>query len=166
MCADKNKPCCQSQNGMDFGPAAEIIKQYKGKPGPLIPVLQKVQAKYGWLPQPLVEYIARELNIYLSEVYGVITFYSQFYTEPRGRYTIHVCRGTACHVKGSNRIMEQLEEELGVKAGGMTKDGKFTVEEVNCVGACGIAPVVIIGEKTFGSLTVAQAIEAVRDFEE
>jgi NADH-quinone oxidoreductase subunit E len=166
MCADNNKPCCNSNNEIDFGPADKIINEYKNKPGPLIPVLQKVQVKYGWLSQPLVEHIAQGLNIYLSEVYGVISFYSQFYTKPRGRYTIHICRGTACHVKGSLRIMEQLEDELGTKAGEMTKDGKFTFEEVNCIGACGIAPVMVVGNKTFGSLNVAQAIEAVRNFKE
>jgi NADH-quinone oxidoreductase subunit E len=166
MCAEKDKPCCRAEAAIDFGPADEILKAYRGKPGVLIPVLQKVQAQYGWLPQPLVEHIARELNIYLSEVYGVISFYAQFYTKPRGRYTIHVCRGTACHVKGSLRIMEQLEEELEVKAGEMTRDGKFTIEEVNCIGACGIAPVMVVGGKTFGSLTVAQALEAVRNFDE
>jgi NADH-quinone oxidoreductase subunit E len=145
-----------------------VLDQYRGKPGALIPVLQKVQYEYGWLAQPIVEHIARELNIYLSEVHGVVSFYAQFYTKPRGRYTIQICRGTACHVKGSLRILEQLAADLGVDAGEMTKDGKFIIEEVNCIGACGIAPVLVVTgkteNKTFGSLTVAQALESIRNF--
>ncbi len=166
MCDNNDKPCCGAHKEIDFGAADEILNQYRGKEGVLIPVLQKIQAEYGWLSQPLVEHIARELNIYLSEVYGVVSFYSQFYTEPRWRYTIQICRGTACHVKGSLRILENIEDELDVKAGQMTKDGKFTVEEVNCVGACGIAPVVILGQKTLGSITVAETLDALRNFEE
>ncbi len=154
---------------VDLGPANEVLDKYRGKRGVLIPVLQKVQAEYGWLAQPVVEHIAQELNIYLSEVYGVISFYSQFYTRPRGRYTIQICRGTACHVKGSLRILEQLVADIGVEPGEMTKDGKFTVEKVNCIGACGIAPVIVIGgkdvTKTYGSLTVAESLEAVRNFQ-
>jgi NADH-quinone oxidoreductase subunit E len=164
MSANKAKECCKPKLAVDLTAADEIISQYRGKSGALIPVLQKVQAHYRWLSQPLVEHIASELNIFLSEVYGVVSFYSQFYTSPRGEYTIQICRGTACHVKGSLRILEQLAADLGVEPGEMTKDGKFTIEEVNCIGACGIAPVIVAGSKTFGSITVAQALEAIRNF--
>ncbi len=165
MCAESNKECCKPKIAVDLTAANEILDQYRGKPGALIPALQKVQEHYRWLSQPLVEHIARELNMFLSEVYGVVSFYSQFYTSPRGEYTIQICRGTACHVKGSLRILEQLAAELGVEPGEMTRDGKFTVEEVNCIGACGIAPVIVAGGKTFGSLTVAQALAAIRNFD-
>ncbi len=166
MDTENNKECCKPEIALDLTAANKILDQYRGKPGALIPVLQKVQAHYLWLSQPLVEHIARELNIFLSEVSGVVTFYSQFYTAPRGKYTIQVCRGTACHVKGSLRILEQLAADLGVEPGEMTKDGKFTLEEVNCIGACGIAPVIVAGSKTFGSISVADALEAIRNFEE
>ena len=100
----------------------------------------------------------------MSEIYGVVSFYSQFYTTPRGKYVIKVCRGTACHVKGSERIQDNILSMLEAKVGEISPDGMFTVEEVACVGACGIAPVVIIGDRTFGSLTVGEALEAVKGF--
>jgi len=158
--------CYEGLENLDLTLARKVLEKYKGQRGALIPVLQKVQAEYGWLPQPVVELVARELNVYLSEVLGVITFYAQFYTQPRGKYVIRICRGTACHVKGSQQILENLMNELEVKPGQMTKDGKYTIEEVACIGACGIAPVMVIGNKTFGGVTVAQALEAVRRFPE
>lgn len=156
--------CCQEYKDIDLSLMDPVIEEYKKVRGALIPVLQKVQAIYGWLPEPVVEKIARELNVYMSQIYGVITFYSQFYTAPRGKYTIRVCRGTACHVKGSDRIEEKVLTELQTEVNAITSDGMFTVEEVACVGACGIAPVVIIGGKTFGSLTVGTALDAVKNF--
>lgn len=144
--------------------ADEVLSQYHGRPGALIPVLQKVQAIYGWLPPQVIEYISQGLDVYLSEVLGVVTFYAQFYTTPRGKHTVRVCRGTACHVKGSRQVMDNIEMELKVKGGKMTEDGKFSLEEVNCIGACGIAPVIVIDTKTYGSLTVAAALEAVRSW--
>jgi NADH-quinone oxidoreductase subunit E len=158
------KVCCQEYKDIDLSQMDQVIEDYKKVRGSLIPVLQKVQAIYGWLPEPVVGKIARELNIYMSQIYGVVTFYSQFYTAPRGEYTIRVCRGTACHVKGSERIQDNILAELDTKVDDITSDGKFTVEEVACVGACGIAPVVIIGGKTFGSLTVGTALDAVKNF--
>jgi len=141
-----------------------VLAQYRGRPGALIPVLQKVQAIYGWLPPQVIEHVAQGLDVYLSDVLGVVTFYSQFYTTPRGKHTVRVCRGTACHVKGSKQVMDNIEMELKVKPGKMTEDGKFTLEEVNCIGACGIAPVMVVDAKTYGSLTVAAALEAVRSW--
>lgn len=149
---------------MDMTMALEIIKRYKGKRGALIPVLQEIQNAYGYLPESLLDLVAEELNVYLSDVYGVATFYAQFYLTPRGRNIIKVCRGTACHVKGSARIMEKILERLEVKPGEMTKDGNFTVEEVACLGACGMAPVIVINKETFGEVIPAKALEVVERY--
>lgn len=152
------------ETGLDMTRALEIIKQHKGKRGALIPVLQEIQNAYGYLPESLLDLVAEELNVYLSDVYGVATFYAQFYLTPRGRNIIKVCRGTACHVKGSNRIMEKILERLEVKPGEMTKDGNFTVEEVACLGACGMAPVIVINKETFGEVVPAKALEVVERY--
>lgn len=149
---------------MDTTRALEIIKQHKGKRGALIPVLQEIQEAYGYLPESLLDLVAEELNVYLSDVYGVATFYAQFYLTPRGKNIIKVCRGTACHVKGSDRIMEKILERLEVKPGEMTKDGNFTVEEVACLGACGMAPVIVINKETFGEIVPAKALEVVERY--
>ncbi|MFH1287334.1 MAG: NADH-quinone oxidoreductase subunit NuoE [bacterium] len=151
------------QTSFDVTKALEIIEQYKGKRGALIPVLQKIQEAYGYLPESLLDLIAEGLNVYLSDVYGVVTFYSQFYLTPRGKNIIKICRGTACHVKGSDRIMEKILEKLEIKAGETTKDGGFTVEEVACLGACGMAPVLVVNKETFGEVVPARALEIVEN---
>lgn len=149
---------------VDTTKALEIVKRYRGKRGALIPVLQELQEAYGYLPESLLDLVAEELNVYLSDVYGVATFYAQFYLTPRGKNIIKVCRGTACHVKGSDRIMEKILERLEVKPGEMTKDGNFTVEEVACLGACGMAPVIVINKETFGEVVPAKALEVVERY--
>ena len=157
--------CCQEYTDIDLALMDPVIKKHREMKGALIPVLQQVQAIYGWLPEPVVRKVSSALNIYISEIYGVISFYSQFYTTPQGKYLIKICRGTACHVKGSERIQDRILSELNIEAGEMTPDKLYSVEEVACVGACGIAPVVIIDTQTFGSLTVGQAVDAVKNFE-
>lgn len=149
------------QTSYDTTKALEIIKLYKGKRGSLISVLQRIQDAYGFLPEPLLDLVAEGLNVYLTDVYGVVTFYSQFYLTPRGKNVIRICRGTACHVKGSDRIMEKILEKLEVKPGEMTRDGNFTIEEVACLGACGMAPVMVVNKDTFGEVTTAKSLEIV-----
>ncbi len=151
------------QTSFDTTKALEIIKQYKGKRGSLISVLQKIQEAYGYLPEPLLDLVAEGLNVYLTDVYGVVTFYAQFYLTPRGRNVVKICRGTACHVRGSARIMEKVLEKLEVKPGEMTRDGNFTIEEVVCLGACGMAPIMVINKDTFGGLTPARALEIIEN---
>ncbi|MEW6088429.1 MAG: NADH-quinone oxidoreductase subunit NuoE [bacterium] len=141
--------------------ALDIIRQYKGKRGSLISVLQKIQDAYGYLPEPLLDLVAEGLNVYLTDVYGVVTFYAQFYLTPRGKNVVRICRGTACHVKGSDRIMEKLLEKLEVKPGEMTRDGNFTIEEVACLGACGMAPVMVVNKETYGEVTPAKSLEVI-----
>ncbi len=121
--------------------------------GNLIAVLQHVQAHYGYLPEPVVDEIARLSGVPASRIYGIVTFYAQFSTEPSGRHRVFVCHGTACHVAGAPRITEALEQELGVPDGGTTPDMSFTLDSVACMGACSQAPVMRIDAETFGNLT-------------
>lgn len=132
----------------------EIIAQHKDQNGALMPVLQKAQEIYGYLPVEVQEIIAKGLRLPLSEVYGVITFYSQFSLNPKGKYKIAVCLGTACYVKGSGDILDRIVTKLGIGEGGITEDGKFSLDACRCIGACGLAPVLTINEDVYGRLTV------------
>lgn len=125
----------------------EILEQFKGIPGSLIPVMQQAQGLIGFLPKDVQEYLAEGLNINSSEVYGVATFYAFFRLKPIGRHVCKVCLGTACYVMGGEKIFQQLEKDLGVGHGETTTDRRFTLEGVRCVGACGLAPVVIMDSK-------------------
>ncbi|MEW6771617.1 MAG: NADH-quinone oxidoreductase subunit NuoE [Bacillota bacterium] len=127
--------------------AQEIVSNYKGKEGVLIHVLQDIQGEFGYLPEEAVRVVSEELGISLAEIYGVASFYSRFYFVPRGKTIVRVCRGTACHVRGSGRVLGKLEEGLGLKSGETSPDLKFTLETVNCVGCCALAPVVVVNEK-------------------
>ncbi|HET6420161.1 MAG TPA: NADH-quinone oxidoreductase subunit NuoE [Geobacteraceae bacterium] len=131
---------------------SELLDHYRGYEGALIPVLQGAQDIYGYLPEEALEKISQELKIPSSEVFGVVTFYSQFHLKPRGRNIIRVCLGTACHVLGGARIFNRLKEILGVENGGTTEDLRFTLESVACIGACGLAPCIMINEDTHGRL--------------
>lgn len=131
-----------------------FIAQAKQERGALMPVLQKAQEIYGYLPIEVQTIVADELEVPLSEVYGVATFYSQFSLNPKGEHRISVCLGTACYVKGADKILEALEEKLGIKCGECTEDGRFSIDSCRCVGACGLAPVMMIDEDVYGRLTV------------
>lgn len=130
-----------------------LIEEYRGKNGALIPVLQKAQEIYGFLPKEILRHVADGLNIPLSQVYGVATFYAQFHLKPRGRNIIRVCQGTACHVRGAGEIMDKVRQILQVEPGETTGDLRFTLEPVACIGACGLAPVLMINEDTHGRLS-------------
>ncbi|MDI6705702.1 MAG: NAD(P)H-dependent oxidoreductase subunit E [Firmicutes bacterium] len=127
----------------------EIIKRFEDTPGRLIPVLHETQKVLGYLPPGIQEYIAGRLNIPASDVYGVVTFYSLFSEKPKGKYCIGVCKGTACYVKNSQKILEKLEEILGIGGGDTTDDGKYSIEVLRCLGACGLGPVITINEKVY-----------------
>ena len=129
-----------------------VIAEHKTQAGALMPVLQKAQDIYGYLPVEVQKHIAAELDIPYSEVFGVVTFYSQFQLNPKGAHPVAVCLGTACYVKGSGRIMEKLEEMLGIKSGAITSDLRFSLDATRCIGACGLAPVMTIGEDVYGRL--------------
>ncbi len=132
----------------------KVIEAEKGQKGALIPVLQKAQEIYGYLPIEVQRIVADGLSVPLQEVYGVATFYSFFSLQPKGKYKISVCLGTACYVKGSGDIHQRLLERLGIEDGGCTPDGKFSVEACRCIGACGLAPVLTVNDDVYGRLTV------------
>jgi len=125
-----------------------VIKKYKAKPGSLIPVLEEVQEAVGYLPKPVMERVARGLKVPFSEVYGVVTFYSFFTMAPKGKHTVRCCLGTACYVRGGKKILDTLTETLKVQPGETTPDRAFSLETVRCLGACGLAPVVVVDEDT------------------
>ena len=135
---------------------AKVIEEHKSVPGCLMRVMQEAQAIYGYLPKEAQVMIAEGLGVSLSEVYGVATFYTQFSLSPKGRHRISLCLGTACYVKGADKILEALEEKLGIKCGECTPDGLFSLDSCSCVGACGLAPVMMIDEDVHGKLTVDQ----------
>jgi len=131
----------------------QIIEKYKDTQGALIPVLHEAQELYGYLPMNVQKMISEGLNVPLAEIYGVITFYTQFSLEPKGKYNIQLCMGTACYVKGSGIILDKLKEKLGLEVGKCTDDGKFSLEACRCIGACGLAPVMMINSDVYGRLT-------------
>ncbi|MFW6006602.1 MAG: NADH-quinone oxidoreductase subunit NuoE [Bacillota bacterium] len=147
--------CGNMEKNLDkyLQPLKEILKDYSTEEKNLIPILQQAQNEYGYLPQEVIKEISSSLNLSLSQVYGVVTFYTQFHQEPRGENIIRVCMGTACHVRGGQAILEEIETELGIKNGETTEDLKFTLETVACIGACGLAPVIMINDNTHGRLT-------------
>lgn len=132
---------------------AEVLVPFRGKKGVTIAVLQKVQEELGYLPREAIEEIGRVLRISPSEIYGVITFYAQFRTSPRGRHVVRVCRGTACHVRGGGAVLDQVKRELGIEENESTSDLEYTLETVACIGACALAPAMVIDEDTFGQMT-------------
>lgn len=140
----------------------EVINKHKDTPGALLPVLQEAQGIYGYLPIEVQQMVAEGLSISLSEVYGVATFYSQFSLTPKGEHRISVCLGTACYVKGADKILQALEEKLGIKSGECTPDGMFSIDSCRCVGACGLAPVMMIDDDVYGKMTVDQ-IDSILD---
>lgn len=132
----------------------KVIDEHRGQKGALMPVLQKAQDIYGYLPIEVQKMIAAGLDIPLEEIYGVATFYSLFSLNPKGKYKISVCLGTACYVKGSGDIFEAISNKLGIKNGECTPDGKFSLEACRCIGACGLAPVLTVNDDVHGRLTV------------
>ncbi len=134
----------------------EMIGRLKDEKGSLMPMLQQAQDIYGYLPVEVQTIIAEETGIPLEKIYGVSTFYSQFNLSPKGKYSISVCLGTACYVKGSGEIYDKLQEKLGIEGGECTPDGKFSLDACRCVGACGLAPVMTINGEVYGRMTVDQ----------
>ncbi|MGN0793227.1 MAG: NADH-quinone oxidoreductase subunit NuoE [Aristaeellaceae bacterium] len=134
----------------------QVIEKLKDEPGCLMPIMQQAQDIFGYLPEDVQNIIAKGLDIPVSDVYGVATFYAQFNLEPKGKYTISVCLGTACYVKGAQLVLDELEKELGVPAGSTTPDGLFTLNATRCLGACGLAPVIMVNDDVYGRMTPDQ----------
>ncbi|MBN2380370.1 NADH-quinone oxidoreductase subunit NuoE [candidate division WOR-3 bacterium] len=139
---------------IDLSEAAKAIDKYRDKKGALIPLLQEIQDIYGYVSSQAIGMIAHELNIYPVHIYGVLTFYTQFYLTPRGKHTIKVCQGTACHVMGGKELLDYLADKLGVEVGETTEDRNFSLERVACLGCCGIAPVIMVDEDFYGRCTI------------
>jgi NADP-reducing hydrogenase subunit HndA len=134
----------------DLRQLKEVCKSFNNEAGELINVLHKAQGIFGYLPAEVQEVVARELQISVAKVYGVVTFYSFFTMVPRGRFPISVCTGTACYVRGAEKVLDEVKRLLKVPVGETTADGKFSIAGLRCVGACGLAPVVLVGDKTYG----------------
>ena len=139
---------------LDLSKLEPVFERYKDVVnGALIPVLQDAQDVFGYLPVPVLEIISTRLGVPISQVYGVVTFYAQFHLDPRGKNIVRTCQGTACHVRGAGKILDALKENLGVAPGKATDDLQFTLETVACIGACGLAPVIMVNQDTHGRLT-------------
>jgi NADH-quinone oxidoreductase subunit E len=150
------------QEEVDLSQLDHLIEKYRHKKGNLIPLLQGTQNLFGYLPRAAFEKIATETGLNLSDMYGVATFYAQFRLKPVGKHIIKVCHGTACHVQNANTITDSLQESLKVKDGETTPDGMFTLESVACLGCCSLAPVMMIGDHTYGKLTGSEAVKIVK----
>ena len=148
----------------DLTDANAIIDKYFTLPGNLMPVLQGIQDAYGFVPKPTIGLVAERLNTYPSQIYGVLTFYSQFHLKPRGKYIIRVCVGTACHVQGAERIVETFFGRLGIGHAETSEDLRYTFEKVACLGACGMAPLAMVNDDTFGKMTVQKVDEILNTY--
>ena len=147
---------------VDLSATKKIIRRSRKKKGALIQILQDIQEEYGYVPKESIELVSKALSLYPVEIYGILTFYAQFYLAPRGKHTIKVCQGTACHVMGGKEILDYLEDKLGIGEGETTSDNVFSLERVACLGCCGMAPVVMIDEDFHGRCTV-QKLEELLD---
>ena len=143
----------------------QAIAELKDQPGATMPLLQRAQDIYGYLPEEILKKISDETHISLEKLYGVATFYSQFSLNPKGKYQISVCLGTACYVKGSGDIYNALMDKLGIAGGECTPDGKFSLDACRCVGACGLAPVMMVNDEVYGRLTVDDVDDVLKKYE-
>jgi len=144
----------------------EVCKTFGNKEGELINVLHQVQEKLGYLPAEVQEMIAQELNMSVAKVYGVVTFYSYFTMIPKGEFPISICMGTACYVRGAEQVLSEFRRQLKVEVGQTTPDGKFSLSCLRCVGACGLAPVIMVGEKVYGRVSPQQVKQIIAEYQE
>lgn len=142
-----------------------VIDAHKGQEGAAIPVLHEAQNIYGYLPLEVQVMIAEGLDVPLAEIYGIVTFYTQFSLYPKGKYQIGVCLGTACYVKGSGDILERIKKQLGIEVGECSADGKFSIDATRCIGACGLAPVITVNDDVYGRLAVEDVDDILKKYE-
>jgi NADH-quinone oxidoreductase E subunit len=158
--ADK---CCDTKvNGLVV--VEEILRKHQGKDGALIDVLHDTQASYGYLPEAAMTQIAEGLALPLSKVYGVATFYSLFTLAPKGEHIIRICESAPCHIRGAIEVLQAIQEQLGIKPGETTEDGKFSLEFTSCLGVCGVAPAIMIGERVYGNLSPEKVKEVLNNY--
>ena len=151
--------------GIDVGLLEPILLEYKDQKGAVIPILQRAQDIYGYLPEEAMYEIAKKSGLSISQLYGVATFYAQFNLEPRGRHIIHVCDGTACHVSGAPKLVQAVEEEFNLEAGGSDPDYQYTLEIVYCLGSCGLAPIALIDEQVYGNTTSDSLVKQIKELD-
>jgi len=156
--------CNCAENSKYWDLFEEVMKDYTGAQSQLIPLLQKLQDAYGYLPRDVIERLSEKTGIFISVIMGVVTFYAQFRLQPIGKNIVKICFGTACHVVGAENIAGSICRELGVELGGTTEDKMFTVESVACIGCCSLAPAIMINDETHGRLTPDTARNVIRDF--
>ncbi len=150
----------------DLNKIKEICKSFDYKPGELINVLHKTQEFFGYLPAEVQEAIAQELKMSVAKVYGVVTFYSFFTMIPKGKFPISICTGTACYVRGADNVLQEFKRQLGIEVGETTEDGKYSLSCLRCVGACGLAPVVLVGDKTYGRVSPEGVKEILAEYKD
>ncbi len=170
-CPVRNKPqdektICPALEDEDLTKITKLIGDGKNGSGTLVPLLQDINIEYGYLPENILRFVSFELDISLSQIYNIATFYKSFSLTPRGRYIISVCLGTACHVRGGQKILDGIERDLGIKVGETTPNMNFTLEAVRCVGCCGLAPVINIGEDLYGKMTQVKTSRTIGKYRE
>lgn len=158
------RQAAEQEPEIDLSLANKIIDKYIDMPGNLMPVLQAAQDEYGYIPRVVADLIAERLNVYPSQIYGVLTFYAQFHLKPRGKFIIRVCVGTACHVQGAPRIVESFFDKLHIGHAETSPDLRYTFEKVACLGACGMAPLAMVNDATYGAMTVQKVDQIVADY--
>lgn len=158
---------CKNCMGLKVNEVAiEAAKKYKGVDGGVMMALHSIQDECGYISEDNQKYLSKELNVPLSEIYGIITFYNRFSLVPKGKYNIQVCTGTACYVKGAEAVLQEFKKILKIEEGEVTKDGKFSLEAVRCIGACGLAPAIVINDEVYGKMTVKKVEEVLQKYME
>lgn len=157
--------CADTQEEELYPKLTEIVEANRGKPENLIMVLHKAQNLFGYLPKRVQQVVAEGLGLSLSQVYGVVTFYSFFSTSPKGRNTVKVCLGTACYVRGGQQALSKVEDELSVKVGGTTEDRRYSLDVVRCIGACGLAPAILVNDDVYGRVKTTKVMEILDRYE-
>lgn len=156
---------CEQTLEANFQKLQEVFDKYRNVKGALIPLLQEAQEIFGYLPGDVMKKISQELGVPFSKTFGVATFYSQFHLKPRGRNIIRMCQGTACHVRGAGKVFDAVATDLGVAKNETTADHRYTLETVACLGACGLAPVMMVNDDTHGRLTPDKAVSVIKKYE-
>jgi len=154
-----------SDNGIDVGLIKPILQEFRDQKGAVIPILQRTQDLYGYLPEDAMQEISKRSGISISQLYGVATFYAQFNLEPRGRHIIQICDGTACHVKGAPKLVGAVEDEFNLEAGGSDPDFEYTLDIVYCLGSCGLAPIALVDGQVYGNTTANSLVENIKEVE-
>jgi NADH-quinone oxidoreductase subunit E len=154
----------QTEAGVQMGDIEAVIEPFRHRKGLLIPLLQKMQERFGYVPRESIEPIARALGVFPVEIYGILTFYAQFHLEPRGRHAIRVCQGTACYIMGGKDLLDHVCGKIGIQVEQSTPDNRFTLERVACLGCCGMAPVVMVDNDFYGRCTAAKTDEVLERY--